>query len=433
VTAAGNPRFSVIIATYNWSAALRVALESVRGQTESDFEVLVVGDACNDDSEAVVRSFDDPRFIWTNLPENCGSQWGPNNHGLELARGEYIAYLGHDDLWWPTHLETARGVFERTGADMVAAATLLYGPPGSGVRAVTGLFPRDTYGPRHFAPPSSLCHRRELAQRAGGWRPPDQSKVSVDYDFLARCHESGARIVPTGEFTAFKFNASWRRDSYRLRDASEQRECLARMRREGERFRSRELSEALRAATDDRLHRIEVPIATAVDTARVAAGWYAFKGSRRTPRSSQTIPPGERLRFPPESEYSGFEWHSLETHASLGQFHWSGPSPRSTTVLPVRIDRPLEVTVLVVGAITPDSLRLARLEANGVEVETRIAQGPENTLLWSAGIVPGQLPANDRDELRLTMTVDGTHRPFDLGVSEDRRWLGIAVGWIEVG
>ena len=51
-----TPLVSVVIATFNWSAALRLAIRSVLQQTLGDFEVLVVGDACTDDSEAVVAA-----------------------------------------------------------------------------------------------------------------------------------------------------------------------------------------------------------------------------------------------------------------------------------------------------------------------------------------------------------------------------------------
>ena len=65
----------------------------------------MVGDACADDSEQVVAAFGDPRIRWHNLPENCGNQYGPNNAGIAMARGRHIAYLGHDDIWLPDHLQ----------------------------------------------------------------------------------------------------------------------------------------------------------------------------------------------------------------------------------------------------------------------------------------------------------------------------------------
>src|ERR1041385_1945984 len=99
------PRVSVIIPTYNWSSVLRYSIRSALWQTMQDFELIVVGDGCTDDSAEVVASFQDPRVSWHNLPSNCGSQSIPNNKGLELARGQYVAYLGHDDIWLPQHLE----------------------------------------------------------------------------------------------------------------------------------------------------------------------------------------------------------------------------------------------------------------------------------------------------------------------------------------
>ena len=99
------PLVSVIVATYNWSSVLRYALLSAQAQTFRNFELLGIGDGCTDDSETVVTSFGDSRFRWENLPINHGHQSAPNNRGLALARGEWIAYLGHDDLWMPNHLE----------------------------------------------------------------------------------------------------------------------------------------------------------------------------------------------------------------------------------------------------------------------------------------------------------------------------------------
>jgi len=85
-----EPLVSVVVATYNWSSVLRYALLSAQNQTFRNFEVLVIGDGCIDDSAEVVESLGDPRFRWENLPVNSGHQSTPNNRGIELARGEWV-------------------------------------------------------------------------------------------------------------------------------------------------------------------------------------------------------------------------------------------------------------------------------------------------------------------------------------------------------
>ncbi len=123
------PLVSVVIATYNWSSVLRYSVASALAQTYPRLEVVVVGDACTDDSEDVVASFGDPRVRWLNLPENSGSQSTPNNAGIAAARGDYVAYLGHDDLWLPSHLSLLMTAVLRSGADAGYAVAEQLGPP----------------------------------------------------------------------------------------------------------------------------------------------------------------------------------------------------------------------------------------------------------------------------------------------------------------
>ncbi|MDO9293181.1 MAG: glycosyltransferase [Hydrogenophaga sp.] len=426
------PTFSVIVATYNWSAALRLALASVLEQTEHDFELLVIGDHCSDDSEAVVRSFGDSRLVWVNLERNCGSQWGPNNTGLSMARGRYIAYLGHDDLWAPGHLRAARETFERTGADVVAAACLLYGPPSSGLRAVTGFFPNDRFTPRHFFPPSSLLHTRQIARDVGGWVGPDEARVAVDYEFIVRCHEAGAAFAMTGQLSVFKFNAAWRRNAYRRRDVGEQSACLSALREDSQAHLQRELTTALRAASEDRLLRIETPMSTSDKASAGAVLNQTFKGSHHGGDPSDCLHVNQPIRFPCENESAGFEWHSIEQDGNGSAFRWSGPACRSARLLPVHVDRPLMLTLQVVNEIQAGLLAESHLSVNGRAVEARHRPAAGGGFLWTAHIAPDELPSGERAPLLLTLSVPATHRPIDLDINSDRRWLGLAIGWIEI-
>ena len=217
-----RPTVSVVIATYNWSSVLRCAIASVLAQTFRDFELIVVGDCCTDDSETVVRSFNDNRVGWHNLDQNSGNQFAPNNHGLALARGRYIAYLGHDDLWHRDHLAVLVRAIEAHEADLVFALTEEIGPPDMPTRNLVGLCASGSYEWSIWAPPSSWLHRRDLIQRIGLWRDYRSIILPTDVDFLDRVYDHGCRIVPVNELTVFKFTSVLRTNAYVERRCDEQ-------------------------------------------------------------------------------------------------------------------------------------------------------------------------------------------------------------------
>jgi glycosyltransferase involved in cell wall biosynthesis len=215
-----TPVVSVILATYNRSAALRWALNSLLAQDFAAFEVWVVGDACTDDSEAVIRSFADDRLHWVNLGRNSGSQARPNNVGLRAARGRYVAYLGHDDLWLPSHLSGLVARIEATGADFAHALCAQIGPEG--VREVVGPPRRGLTYREHVVPPSCWLHRRELLDECGTWADPDQLARPVDHDYSRRVYLAGKVLTFQPELTVLKFPSWWFARPYADREASPQ-------------------------------------------------------------------------------------------------------------------------------------------------------------------------------------------------------------------
>jgi glycosyltransferase involved in cell wall biosynthesis len=219
---AGPPLVSVIIATYNWSTVLNYAIRSVLWQTEQDFEILVVGDGCTDDSEAVLHSFGDARIRWRNLKTNSGHQSAPNNAGLEMARGEYCAYLGHDDIWHPSHLKSLVSAARSTNADFASSLVEWIGPEGSNVRIIRNYLPRGGYDGVQALTPSGLMHRRDVFSKIGGWRDYRTIWRTPEADFQVRAFEAGMKFASTLELTVFKFNSILRKNCYRDRPCHEQ-------------------------------------------------------------------------------------------------------------------------------------------------------------------------------------------------------------------
>ncbi len=101
-----NPKISVIMPAYNAEKYIAESIESVLAQTYNDFELLVVIDRSNDDTEKIVEKYavkDERVRLIQNTKEK--SVAGAINTGLEKARGEYIARADADDINRPYRFE----------------------------------------------------------------------------------------------------------------------------------------------------------------------------------------------------------------------------------------------------------------------------------------------------------------------------------------
>lgn len=111
-------KVSIVIPLYNKAPYIERALDSIRAQTLSDFEVVVVDDGSTDDGASAVARYSDSRVRLVSQP-NAGP--GPaRNKGIAQARGEFIAFLDADDEWFPTYLEEAIRSLENFGPEVAA-------------------------------------------------------------------------------------------------------------------------------------------------------------------------------------------------------------------------------------------------------------------------------------------------------------------------
>jgi len=115
--AGGSPLVSVIIPTWNRGDILaHRTIPSILNQTHQNFEVVIVGDCCTDNTGEMIKSVNDPRIRFMNLPErgkypvNKQARWRvagcvPRNKALELCKGTWIAPLDDDDMFTRDHIE----------------------------------------------------------------------------------------------------------------------------------------------------------------------------------------------------------------------------------------------------------------------------------------------------------------------------------------
>jgi len=100
-----SPAVSVIIPSYNCSDYLKQAINSVIMQSFSDWELIIVDNNSEDNTREIVESYSDLRISFFSV-KNEGIIAASRNLGLRLARGEWVAFLDADDLWYENKLDS---------------------------------------------------------------------------------------------------------------------------------------------------------------------------------------------------------------------------------------------------------------------------------------------------------------------------------------
>lgn len=107
-----SPKVSVIIPAYNVRQYIRDAINSLRHQSYSRFEAIIVDDGSTDDTAEVVRLVCEQDTRFRLLQKQNGGLSSARNHGIHHARTEYIALLDADDVYHPDKLLCHLAVLE---------------------------------------------------------------------------------------------------------------------------------------------------------------------------------------------------------------------------------------------------------------------------------------------------------------------------------
>ena len=209
-----TPRFSVLLPTHNRGDVIGIAIRSVLWQTEQDFELLVVGDGCTDRTAEVVAQFDDPRIRWIDRPKAPLSGYANRNFGLRQARGHYIAYAQHDDIFFPDHLSRLAETAERARAPWCYSRPLWIEPDG-----LIAPFAVDLTRPDELAefkrgnliPSCCVMHTREVLEQVGYW--PEDVPVVGDWVCWNRIIDLRGDdcVAYCSEPTVLHFRAAWKK------------------------------------------------------------------------------------------------------------------------------------------------------------------------------------------------------------------------------
>lgn len=191
-----KPFFSVIIPTFNRAEKLRRALDALKSQTCRDFEVIVCDDGSTDATGEVVSEYAGVLPVTYLWEANWGGPARPRNRGVAAAHGEWICFLDADDWWYPEKLVE---VLHKTGeADLIYHDCDVYTEDG---RSSVGKRSRQLQAPVFVElmtrgcslVTSSICVKKELLDKSGGFAEEQELVAIEDYDLwirIARISES---------------------------------------------------------------------------------------------------------------------------------------------------------------------------------------------------------------------------------------------------
>lgn len=130
------PLVSVIMPAYNAARFIEEAIQSVQAQTITNWELLVIDDGSKDESLRIAQQLakDDIRISAISNAENMGVA-KTRNRGIDMARGQYIAFLDSDDVWHPEKLARQIAVMQEKSADIGYCSYRIIGESGEQARA----------------------------------------------------------------------------------------------------------------------------------------------------------------------------------------------------------------------------------------------------------------------------------------------------------
>lgn len=208
-----NPRFSILLPTHNRADVLGLAIASVLAQTEPDFELLIVADGCTDNTREVISRFNDSRIRLFDLPKAPYFGYANRNIALRESRGRLIAYIAHDDLLLPDHLELMGNLLDFNKASWGYSRPLWVSTDGIIVPFCTNLNHADELeyflNQANTIPAACVVHTRAALENCGFW--PENIAAAADWELWKQIIKS-CQVPPAflRQPTTLHFSANWK-------------------------------------------------------------------------------------------------------------------------------------------------------------------------------------------------------------------------------
>lgn len=198
------PLVSVIVPTYNYSNFIEQCINSILEQSYQKIEVIVVDDGSTDDTLTVLQKFEKRALIHSQ--KNSGVS-AARNAGLQLSKGEYIAFLDADDWWDPSKVEKQMNAMIKSRSNISYSFYMASNLEGPSVPVASPEL-NGVLGNHYLRTPltspiplpcsNAIVKREQIGENSFNTRLSN----SADWEFFARV-SIGAHIICVPEFLTY--------------------------------------------------------------------------------------------------------------------------------------------------------------------------------------------------------------------------------------
>lgn len=178
-------KFTIITVCYNASTTIRETIDSVLGQTYQELEYIVVDSKSEDGTVEILQSITDKRLTF--ISEKDSGIYNAMNKGLKMASGDYLIFLGADDIFYD------KDVLKKVAGKLTGSNDVVYGDVmlKTRQRLYNGAFSRWTWGHRN------ICHQSIFYPKSvyGRYMYNEKYRSVADWDYNLRLLIDGIKFT----------------------------------------------------------------------------------------------------------------------------------------------------------------------------------------------------------------------------------------------
>jgi len=203
------PKVSVIIPTYNCSAYIKAAINSALQQSYNNLEIIVVDDGSTDNTQKILTPYiENKKIIYIYQPHSGLSS--ARNYGVNIATGEYIAFLDADDIWMKNKINKQLKVISDAEVDMVFSnfnnlfenGSILKNRIGEKIKSDNEITFKKLFNNNNIIYPSTVLIKRSVFYKYNVFFDTTLTAIE-DYDMWLRLSRAGVKIIGLTEPLVF--------------------------------------------------------------------------------------------------------------------------------------------------------------------------------------------------------------------------------------